>query len=75
MLFVSNVKGFHQMIGSQLAGSSGKGTAAFVFCDAASINSFVCDSLGNRLRLHGTGYNKTVKCENTEEVIDSNWLN
>ena len=51
--------------------SSGKDTTALVLCDTASSNSWVSNDLANRLGLHGTALKLTVKCINTEEVVDT----
>ena len=68
---VSNVKGLLQVTELQLKSSSGKDTTALVLCDTACSNSWVSNDLANGLGLHGTALKLTVKCINTEEVVDT----
>ena len=70
---VTDVKGIlHvQVTELKLNNSSGTCTMALVLCDTACSNSWVSDSLADRLGLQGTALNLTVKGINTEELIDT----
>ena len=68
---VSNVKVFLQVTELQLKSSSGKDTTALVLCDTACSNSWVSNDLANRLGLHGTALNLTVKGIHTQEFVDT----
>ena len=49
----------------------GTSTTALVLCDTVCSNSWVADSLADRLGLQGTAMKLTVKGINTEEQIDT----
>ena len=69
--FVMDVKGLLQVTEFKLTNSSGANTTALVSCDTACSNSWVSDSLKNRLGLQGTALKLTVKGINTEQLIDT----
>ena len=54
----------------KLNNSSGTSTTALVLCDTVCSNSWVSNSLAAILGLQGTALKLTVKCINTEELID-----
>ena len=66
---VTDVKGLLQVL--KLTNSSVTSTTAFVLCDTACSNSWVSDSLADRLGLQGTALKLNVKGINTEELIDT----
>ena len=68
---VTNVKGLLQVTELKLTNSTGANNTALVLCDTACSNSWVSDSLANRLGLQGTAIKLTVKVINTEELIDT----
>ena len=68
---VTDVKGLLQVTELKLANSSGTSTTALVLCDTACSNSWVSDSLADRLGLQGTALKLTVKGINTKELIDT----
>ena len=51
--------------------SSGTNSTALVLCDTACSNSWMSDSLAAPLGLQCTALKLTVKCINTEELIDT----
>ena len=64
-------KGFLKVTELTLTYSSGNNTTALVLCDTACSNSWVSDSLADRLGLQGTALKLTVKGINTEELTDT----
>ena len=68
---VTDVKGLFQVTELKLTNSSGTSTTALVLCDTACSNSWVSDSLADRIGLQGTALKLTVKGINTEELIDT----
>ena len=72
---VTDVKGLLQVMVLKLTNSSGKKTTAFVLCDTACSISWLSDSLAARLGLQNIALKLTVKCINTEELIDTKWFN
>ena len=68
---VTDVKGLLQVTELKLTGSSGNNTTALILCDSACSNSWVSDSLADRLGLQGTALKVTVKGTNKEELIDT----
>ena len=71
MSSVTDVKGLLQVTELQLVNSYGLDTMALVFYDTACSNSWVADSLADRLDLHGKALRPTVKGFNTEKVVDT----
>ena len=74
MSSVTDVKGFLLVTELQLVKSSGLDTKALVLCYNACINYWVAGSLEDRLGLHGKSLKLTVKCVNTEEVVDTRFV-
>ena len=74
MSSVTDVKGLLQVTELQLVNSSGLDTKALVLCDTACSNSWVAGSLADRLGLHGKALKLTVKGINTEEVVDTRFV-
>ena len=68
---LTDVKGLLQITELKLTNSSGTSTTALVLCDSACTNSWVSDSLADRISLQGTALKLTVKGINTEELIDT----
>ena len=68
---VTDVKGLLQVTELKLTNSPGTNTTALVLGDTAGSNSWVTDSLADRLGLQGTALKLTVKGINTEELIDT----
>ena len=68
---MTDVKGLLLLKELNLTNSSGNNTTALVLCDTAGSNSWVSDSLAARLGLQGISLKLTVKCINTEELIDT----
>ena len=68
---VTDVKGFLQVTELKLTNSSGSSTTALVLCGTACSNSWVSDSLADRLGLQGTALKLTIKGINAEELIDT----
>ena len=68
---MTDVKGLLQVTELKLTNSSGTSTTALVLCDTACSNSWVSDSLADRIGLQGTAIKLTVKGMNTEELIDT----
>ena len=66
---VTDVKGLFQVTELKLTNSSGTNTTALVLCDTACSNSWVSNSLADRLGLQGTALKLTVKSINTDELI------
>ena len=71
---VGIVKCLLQVTELQLKNSSGKDTTALVLCDTACGNSWMSKDLANRLGLHGTALKLTVKGINTEEAVDTKFV-
>ena len=68
---VTDVKGLIQVKELKLTNSSGTSSMALILCDTACSNSWVSDSLADRLGLQGTALKLTVKGKNTEKLIDT----
>ena len=68
---VTDVKGLLQVTELKLTNSSRTSTTALVLCDTACSNSWVSDSLADRLGLQGNALKLTVKDINKEELIDT----
>ena len=68
---VTDVKSLLQVTESKLTNSSGTNTTALVLCNIACSNSWLSDSLADRLGLQGTALKLTVKGINTEELINT----
>ena len=69
---VTDVKALLQVTDMQLVNSSGLDTKALVFCDTACSN--VANNLANRFGLHDKALKLTVKGINTEEVVDTRFV-
>ena len=68
---MTDAKGLFQVTELKLTYSFDTNTTALVLCDTACSNSWVSDSLADRLGLQGTAIKLTVKGTNTEELIDT----
>ena len=71
MSSVTDFKGLILVTVLQLVNSSSLDTKALVLSDTACSNSWVADSLPDRLGLHGKAPKLTVKGINTEKVVDT----
>ena len=58
----------------KLTNSSGNSTTALVLCDTACCTSGVSDIVAARLGLQDTALKLTVKGKNTEELIDTKFV-
>ena len=68
---VTDVKGLLQVTELKLTNSFGTNTTALVLFNTACSNSWVSNSLADRLGLQGTALKLTVKGINTEELSDT----
>ena len=68
---VTDAKGLLQVTGLKLTNSSITNTTALVLCDTACSNSWVSDSLADRLGLPGTALKLTIRAINADELIDT----